>query len=101
MDEHEQEYRQVLLQVQDLAEKCPMFKWFDTKEEKIAKMQSFGRKCLNCGDQGYFLRNCPGPYKNVSGVLNPMMNNGSKEECAARWERETKRLREWHEKSRS
>ena len=44
---------------------------FPTLEERRTPREKFARKCLNCGEDAYFARDCPKPFINVPGQINP------------------------------
>ena len=44
---------------------------FPTLEERRTARETFHRKCLNCGEDAHFARDCPKPFINVSTQINP------------------------------
>ena len=42
---------------------------FPTLEERRAAREQFAKKCLNCGEDAYFARDCPKPFMNVSALI--------------------------------
>ena len=45
---------------------------FPTLEERRAARDKFARKCLNCGKDAHFARDCPKPFMIVSVLINSM-----------------------------
>lgn len=74
----------------------PFYVKFNSRDEKDAARRAYGRRCLNCGDDDHFVRDCTQPYKNDSNILNPQLNEGNPQEAADRWSRWLQRLRQWH-----
>ncbi|CAN0238662.1 unnamed protein product, partial [Ectocarpus fasciculatus] len=56
---------------------CPFFVWFTSREEKDRQRQAFGLRCLNCGSDTHFVRDCDKGYMNVSKILNPNLAKGT------------------------
>ncbi|CAB1103462.1 unnamed protein product [Ectocarpus sp. CCAP 1310/34] len=77
------------------ANDCPFLAWFTSVEEKDRHRRVFGLRCLNCGSEGHFVRDCDMGYINASNMLNKNLANGSKAEVKARWDRWLHRLRQW------
>ena len=44
---------------------------FLTLEERLATRDKFAKKCLNCGEDAHFARECPKPFMNVSALITP------------------------------
>lgn len=74
---------------------CPFFVWFTSLEEKDRQRQAFGSRCLNCGSDAHFVRDCDKGYINVSKMLNPNLAKGSVKEVKERWDRWLQRFKQW------
>lgn len=46
----------------------PFYVSFASREEKHSALAEFGSKCLNCGEDHQFTRDCPASYMNVSKI---------------------------------
>ena len=44
---------------------------FPTLEERRAAREKFARKCLNCGEDTHFTRDCPKPFMTISAQIDP------------------------------
>lgn len=69
---------------------------YDTREAKDAARRAFGPRCLNCGEDTHFARDCPAPYINKSRIINPAVGEGTPTEVLTRWRRWQQRLCQWH-----
>ncbi|CAB1107075.1 unnamed protein product [Ectocarpus sp. CCAP 1310/34] len=78
----------------------PFYTRFDSRKEQDEARQAYGLKCLNCGDQSHFVRECTHPFINKSNMLNPELGQGPPQLVKERWSKWLKRLRDWHEQRR-
>ena len=69
---------------------------YKDREAKDAARRAFGPRCLNCADDNHFARECPSPYLNRSGIINPEIGEGTADEVVTLWRRWQQRLCQWH-----
>ena len=58
---------------------------FPTLEKRCAARDKFAKKCLNCGEDALFARDCPKPFMNVSPLINPDVGYRNGTETEKRW----------------
>ena len=58
---------------------------FPTLGERRAARDKFARKCLNCGDDAHFARNCFNLFTNVSTQINPDVGSSNATETEGNW----------------
>ena len=79
----------------------PFYIHYADRESKDAARRAFGPRCLNCGDNTHFARNCPAAYINRSNIIHPAVGEGTPAEVTTRWRRWQQRLCQWHENRRT
>eukprot|EP00904_Undaria_pinnatifida_P007825 jgi/Undpi1/4172/HiC_scaffold_16.g07539.m1 len=65
----------------------PFYIHYADRESKNAARRAFGPRCLNCGDDTHFSRNCPAAYINRSNIFHPAVGEGTPAEVMTRWRR--------------
>lgn len=78
----------------------PFYKRFNSRQAQDEARRAYGLKCLNCGDQSHFVRDCPKQFMNKSEMMNPALGEGTPQEIKERWSKWLKRLRDWHDARR-
>lgn len=73
----------------------PFYVQFDTRENRDAARRSYGPRCMNCGHENHFARECPEKFLNRSNLIHPAVGDGTPQEAEARWRRWQKRLCQW------
>ena len=68
---------------------------FPTFEERRAARDKFAKKCLTCGEDAHFARNCPKPFMNVSALINPDVGSSNATETERRWRTWQGRLKQF------
>ena len=68
---------------------------------KDAARRAFGPRCLNCGDDTHFSRNCPAAYINGLNIIHPAVGEGTPAEVMTRRWRWQQRLCQWHQNRRA
>ena len=58
---------------------------FPTLEKRCAARDKFAKKCLNCGEDALFARDCPKLFMNVSALINPDVGYRNGTETEKRW----------------
>ena len=69
---------------------------FPKLEERRAACDKFAKKCLNCGEDAHFARDCPHPFLNVSALINPDVGSSNGAETEKRWRTWQGRLKKFY-----
>ena len=79
----------------------PFYIHYADREPKHSARGPFGPRCLNCGDDTHFARNCPAANINRSNIIHPAVGEGTPAEVMTRWRRWQQQLCQWHENRRT
>ena len=69
---------------------------YDSCEDMDAAYRAFGPRCLNCAEDIHFARECPAIHLNRSGLIYPVVGDGTPNSSLALWRRWRQRLCQWH-----